>query len=96
MMNTNYSFYLIAYDISKNRTRVKLARYLESLGARVQGSVFEIYLTDKLLKQVLKKCSPWIKEKDSLRIYPLCELCRSKIIIIGKGDLSPPPNLLII
>jgi len=95
-MNSGYTFYLIAYDISKNRTRAKLARYLESLGARVQGSVFEIYLTDQLLKQVLKKCKPWIKEEDSLRIYPLCETCRGKINIIGKGDLTPGPGLVII
>lgn len=95
-MDSDFSFYLIAYDISKDPARAKLARYLESLGARVQGSVFEIYLTNQLLKQVLKKCKPWIKEEDSLRIYPLCETCRGKINIIGKGDLSPGPDLVII
>jgi CRISPR-associated protein Cas2 len=95
-MDKGYSFYLIAYDISKNRTRAKLARYLESLGARVQGSVFEIYLNEQLLKQVMKKCKPWIKEEDSLRIYPLCSTCCGMIKIIGKGNITPGPELIIV
>ena len=36
------SLYLIAYDISDNKRRVRLARELESWGLRVQHSVFEV------------------------------------------------------
>lgn len=42
-------FYLVSYDIPETRRRTKLAKILEDFGDRVQYSVFECILDEKLL-----------------------------------------------
>jgi CRISPR-associated protein Cas2 len=91
------SFYLIAYDISNNRRRTKIAKILESMGARVQGSVFEVYLSEQELTLLKKKTKQQLDQKlDSLRFYPLCGQCRQKIIVLGNGEINQPPEVIII
>lgn len=91
------SFYLLAYDISDNRRRQKIAKACESLAERVQYSVFEAYLTppelDRLLKRTIKLMNT---EEDSLRVYSLCSACRKKARTHGVGRLTEPPGLRII
>ncbi|BAJ64485.1 CRISPR-associated endonuclease Cas2 [Anaerolinea thermophila] len=96
-MNDGRSFYVLAYDISDDRRRLKLARLMESLGVRVQGSVFEAYLTATELERLLRRCSKILKkEEDSLRIYRLCTACRENIRTEGKGKITPPPQVTVI
>jgi len=91
------NFFLIAYDLGNDKRRAKLARLLESYGARVQGSVFEVYLTEKELQEFQKKSKKLINEKvDSLRIYILCENCKVKIIKIGLDTITQTPGLVIV
>lgn len=91
------SFYLLAYDIADDRRRVKIARWMESLGGRVQGSVFEAYLDPAELDKVLKRSLKLMKtEEDSLRIYFLCESCRTRLKVLGRGKTNPPPAALIV
>ncbi len=91
------AFYLLAYDISDDRRRAKIAKIMEAMGARVQGSVFEAYLTPVHLETLLKKVNKTLKkEEDSLRIYPLCENCREKIRTVGRGQATPPPEVMIV
>jgi len=93
----NHSFYLAAYDISSNKRRAKIAKIMESMGARVQGSVFEIWLDDAALQQLNKRCRRVINEKeDSLRLYSICANCRQKISIIGQGKTTTAPELVIV
>ncbi len=96
-MSEGRSFYVLAYDISDDRRRLKLARLMESLGVRVQGSVFEAYLTVTELEHLLRKCRKIMKkEEDSLRIYRLCAACRQDIRTEGKGHVTPPPQVTVI
>lgn len=91
------SFYLLAYDISDNKRRNKIARLMESLGERVQGSVFEAWLTVEELGKVCKKSCKVMKDsEDSLRVYALCEACRPKIKVFGQGQATPPPGLMVV
>jgi CRISPR-associated protein Cas2 len=91
------SFYLAAYDITDDKRRAKVAKYMESIGERVQGSVFEVYLTPEELEKLVKKAGKMIKtSQDSLRIYQLCESCRGKIRAIGQGKVTPPPGVVIV
>ena len=48
-------FYILAYDIGNDRRRAKIARLMESMGARVQGSVFEAYLKPDELESMLRR-----------------------------------------
>lgn len=91
------SFYLLAYDVTDDRRRAKLAKLLESLGARVQGSVFEAYLNDEELKKLKTRVQRVLEMKqDSLRIYFVCEACRGKIQTLGVGKVTEPPRVMIV
>ncbi len=90
-------FYLIVYDITNDRRRAKIAKTLEALGTRVQYSVFEIYLTEKEFDRMKHRIIKIIaEEEDSLRIYNLCEKCRQAIAVLGKGEISPAPGVVIV
>ncbi len=95
--NSPRYFYLITYDLSNNKRRLKLSKLLESLGMRVQGSVFEGWLTGAELDQLIQKGKPLIHEgKDSLRIYPVCRSCHGKMILIGDSRAAAEPGLVIL
>ena len=99
MLQTNNQryFYLIAYDLSNNKRRLKLSKLLESLGMRVQGSVFEGWLTGAELKQLVQKGKLLIHEgEDSLRIYQICRSCHEKMILIGESRSAAEPGLVIL
>lgn len=90
-------FYILAYDIANDRRRVKIAKLMESQAERVQGSVFEAYLTPAELEKIIRRAAKFMNEKeDSLRVYFLCESCRSKVRLTGQSRLTPPPGLTII
>lgn len=90
-------FYLMAYDIGDPKRRLKIAKLMESLGARVQGSVFEAFLTEAELKKVMQRAGKIIEEgEDSLRFYQLCQACQRTIVILGRGSISQPPEVIIL
>lgn len=91
------SFYVLAYDIASDKRRAKIARLMESLGERVQGSVFEAHLTREELQKVLKRSLKVLNEQeDSLRIYSLCQACYAKIDVHGAGQVTAPPGLMVV
>jgi CRISPR-associated protein Cas2 len=91
------AFYVLAYDIASDKRRAKIARLMESLGLRVQGSVFEAYLTPAELEKLIRRARKALLEKeDSLRIYTLCAACRAKVRTIGLGEVTPPPGVVIV
>lgn len=90
-------FYVLAYDISNDRRRQKIAKLCESMAERVQGSVFEGYFTPAELERLVKKANRLMKaEEDSLRIYQLCAACREKVATHGCGRVTPPPDVVIV
>ena len=91
------SFYLLAYDLADDRRRAKVAREMEAVGTRVQGSVFEAYLTHQELAEVIRRARRLLDEQeDSLRVYQLCEECKKKIRVYGRGQISEPPTVVIL
>lgn len=97
MISARRTFYVIAYDISDNRRRLKVAKLLDSLGFRVQGSVFEGYLTVQEIERLTRALKNAIQlDKDSLRLYPLCESCRGKVTLLGDCIVNKPPDSVVI
>ena len=91
------AFYLLTYDIPDDRRRTKLARLLESLGERVQYSVFEAHLNEKELVKLLAKSAKILDEgEDSLRVYVLCQACKPKLRLLGRAKPSQEPGLKIV
>jgi len=76
--------YLVSYDIVDTKQRTKLAKKLLNFGRRVQYSVFECDLTGEQLAELKKQALPFVDlEKDSLRIYRLCENCLQNLESFG-------------
>lgn len=97
MNSDRRTFYVMAYDIGDNRRRLKVAKLLDSLGFRVQGSVFEGYLTVREFERLIRALTRVVDaDADSLRLYPLCESCRLKITAIGVGKITEPPDSVVI
>lgn len=97
MNAANREFYVLAYDIHDDKRRAKIAKLMESMGARVQGSVFEAYLTPKELETLTRKALRLLrKDQDSVRVYYLCRACLEKIKTHGQGQVTPAPGLMIV
>ncbi len=91
-------FYVISYDVSNDKRRRLISKYLESYGIRVQYSVFECELNTTEIGRLLKGLKKSMdKKEDSIRIYPLCINCRRGIISIGndKGKYYDEDFLII-
>lgn len=88
--------YLVTYDIIDDKRRAKLAKALKDYGDRVQYSVFECLLEPPLFGQMLTRIRRIIRqEKDSVRIYPICQRCENESRIIGLGKVIETKDVYI-
>lgn len=91
-------FYVVSYDITNDKRRRKVVKYLESYGVRVQYSVFETELNQDQLKKLIKGLKKQIKkDEDTIRIYPISKESRRYIVTIGidKGKYYDKDFLII-
>ena len=80
--------YVIAYDIPDDKRRTKIHKILLGYGKWTQYSLFECFLTRKDLVLLRSKLAEHlIAKEDSVRFYPLCANCVSKVETVG----GPPP-----
>jgi len=83
------NLYIVCYDISSDRTRYRVEKIISNFGKRVQFSVFECILSNidkKRMVNMLKEVFANFKidkDFDSIRIYKLCDACKTKVIKIG-------------
>ncbi len=81
--------YVIAYDIPDDKRRTKVHKILLGYGKWTQYSLFECFLIRKELILLQAKLGQHlIATQDSVRFYPLCANCVSKVETIG----GPPPT----
>lgn len=73
---------LIAYDIISTRKRNKLVKFLQSYGFRIQKSVFEAMISDKLYNKLILEIGAYADEEDSIRVYKI--LGKSQVMNFGK------------
>lgn len=71
-------FVLIIYDIISNKQRVKLAKYLQGFGFRIQKSAFEAVIKENVYNRMLAGLGQFATDQDSIRVYK----------IIGKGQVK--------
>ncbi len=81
--------FVIAYDIPStpdgDRRRARLARYLESVGLRIQFSLFEVELQPERMPIVWREIEDRLDMMcDSVRIYSLCANCSARTISLGQ------------
>ena len=72
-------FLVVAYDISSNRRRRKIAALLEGYGIRCNESVFECIVSESQVKFIKRSIEKIILPKtDSVLLYYLCQPCTLK------------------
>lgn len=86
--------FIVAYDISKDRTRNKISKILEGYGDRVQNSVFELpELSERSWEKCLRKLknisAVLFEEGDSIRIYKVPNQHLPKTIVLGNCGQKP-------
>lgn len=78
-------FIVVAYDITNNKRRKKIAKVLETFGIRSNFSVFECVLTESQVKtmqyQLNKIADP---KSDCILYYYLCKSCVEKREVFGR------------
>ena len=80
-INKKKNFWVIAYDITDDLRRSRIAKLIEKWGIRVNYSVFECMLTDVQLQRLQEKIGKlMLPSEDTIIYYPLCLDCYSKII----------------
>ena len=87
MQTTESTLYIIAYDISEDRRRTRIHKVLCGYGDWTQYSLFECWLTKQQLIELRAKLKRLLQAGDSLRFYPLCKGCVSRVETEG----SPRP-----
>ena len=76
--------YIIAYDISDNKRRLRVVTTLESWGYRIQESVFQLPLDTATLARVRSSLAALISDaEDVIHIYPICSSCADHVDILG-------------
>src|SRR5436853_4159211 len=88
--------YVIAYDIPSDKRRTKVHKILLGYGKWTQYSLFECFLTRKQLVLLRSKLNEHlVAREDSVRFYPLCANCVSKVETVG-GPLPADAVLFIV
>jgi CRISPR-associated protein Cas2 len=81
----------VLYDISKNKTRTKVARRCQDFGLyRVQKSCFLGDVPPNRVEEILLFSRELLElETDSVYIFPMCREDFDKVRIVGQGFDRP-------
>lgn len=91
------TFTVFAYDIPDDRRRVALAKLLDGIADRVQGSVFEGYVDDRTLMSAMARARELLDpQADRLRVYRLCKTCLKQLVLFGPGEMEEDDSTIII
>jgi len=88
--------HIIAYDITNDGKRTKLAKILLDYGDRVQNSVFEADIEAREVNLIIRYASDLVQDSDSLRIYPVCNACMRRLIVVGRENPDVPVGWVLI
>lgn len=84
-------YLVVAYDVSNDRRRARLAKRLEDFLPRVQMSVFEGAIPPARLPALRRAVDEIVDlEHDQVRIYTLCRGCQRNVGAVGATPLPLP------
>jgi CRISPR-associated protein Cas2 len=87
-------FVLIIYDITDNKTRIRLSKMLLGYGFRIQKSAFEATLTKKKYKELLERLPAYVASEDSIKVYKI--IGKGQVTSFGKAVESEQDDIIII
>ena len=84
--------YVIAYDISDDHRRARVAATLQAYGDRIQRSVFVCMLEPPILAEVHSRVSVIINPlTDSVYVFRQCAACWEAVGIHGQATVDDQP-----
>jgi CRISPR-associated protein Cas2 len=84
--------HVIAYDISDDHRRARVAAVLQAYGDRIQRSVFLCTLEAALLAEVRSRIAAIIKpEADSVYVFRQCAACWEAAGVHGQATVDDEP-----
>src|SRR5437870_2523307 len=83
-MSRQTTCYVIAYDIPDDKRRTKVHKLLLGFGTWTQYSLFECFLSRKEMVLLRSKLAVHlIDAEDSVRFYPICAHCLTRVETVG-------------
>lgn len=77
--------YTVAYDITDDKRRNRVAKILKDFGTRIQYSVFECDTDRRALLRLQDRLEKAIDlQEDTITFYHLCTACEKQIDRIGR------------
>jgi len=81
---------LVAYDISEDAARSRVAAYLQQWGDRIQRSVFVCAIAPEDLDEVNQRLATMIDpDTDAIHLLPACATCWSRLVVHGQAERHP-------
>ena len=87
-------FVLIIYDIVSNKQRVRLSKYLQGFGFRIQKSAFEALLRVDVYKKMILGLDKYVTKDDNIRVYKI--IGKGQVINFGKNISRAEDDIIII
>ena len=82
---------LAAYDISVDKRRSRVAALLQTVGDRIQKSVFILHLAEEEFAALRERAVAIIDpNEDSLIFFRQCSNCQDQTDILGQAQLGEP------
>ena len=82
---------IVAYDIANPRRLNRVAKVVKDYGIRVQKSIFEVNLDNRLFAEMKSRIENEIEpSEDGVKYLPLCEKCNGTLEVIGQGIFVDP------
>lgn len=90
-------FYVVTYDIGDTKRRNRVVKIMESLGTRMNYSVFECMLTEVQYKSMCKRLAKiLVRREDWINIYPICSECFARIEYIPPIKKKEPVKIAVV
>lgn len=87
-------YVLVIYDIVDNKRRLKLSKFLQGYGFRIQKSAFEAVIEKKTYKKLMTKLPSYAMKEDSIRVYKIVD--KSQVTSFGKAVEPMDEDVIII
>lgn len=81
------TLYVVCYDVTDDRRRAKVHAILSGFGTWTQYSLFECYLAKQEVVLLQARLAEVMHAReDTIRLYALCDSCRGRVQVLGRGD----------
>ncbi len=93
-VNDSKVYVLVIYDIIDNKKRLKLVKYLNGFGFRVQKSCYEAKLSKKAYDKLMSGIGKYADEEDSIRIYKI--IGNGQVTVYGRQQEIEDEDVIVI